>query len=336
MIRIITGFCGLIAGILLWSSIYVVPEGKQAVLTQFGRPVRTATDPGIYFKIPFTQQATLLEKRILPWDGNAESMQTGDKKRIFIDVWARWKISDAQVFYQAVRTERAGQKILDDLVDSAVRDVVAQNNLIDVVRTSNVSLEIPGDEEIARMKATGGARKNDAQAARDVVTTGRANMEARILKSVRMDLNENNYGMELVDVHFKRVNYIESVKETVYGRMRSERFVIARLLESEAQEEGSKIQGAMLLELGTIEGDMKQQSAAIRGKADAEVIRLTAEAYGSTPQAIDFYQFLRQLDIYRQSFGAGTRLILSTESDLMRMLKKVEGVTVPDSPAKTP
>ena len=327
MIRIVLGFAVLLAGILLSSGLYVVSEGKQAVVTQFGRPVRTATEPGIYFKMPFTQQATLLEKRILPWDGNAESMQTGDKKRIFIDVWARWRITDAQVFYQAVRSERNGQKILDDLVDSAVRDVVAQNNLIDVVRSSNESLETLEDEEAQRLKAIamGSTKKDDG----DVVKTGREKMEVKILKSVKQDLSENNYGMELVDVHFKRVNYIESVKETVYGRMQSERFVIAKLLESEAEEEGSKIQGAMLKELGTIEGEMKQKSVETRGRADAEVIQLTAEAYGSTPGALEFYQFLRQLDIYKQSMGPGTRLILSTDSDLMRMLKTMESIKVP-------
>jgi membrane protease subunit HflC len=303
----------VIAGVVLIASAYVVNEGKQAVVTQFGRPVRFVTDAGLHFRMPFIQEVNSLEKRLLPWDGAAESMQTRDKKRIFIDVWARWRISDAEKFFKAVRTEQKGQKILDDLVDSAVRDVVAQNHLIDVVRSTNEKL-IYESEEMKEMALS-------AEAKRDVVTTGRSEMEQKILQGVAGDLEKNNYGMELSTVRVKRVNYIESVKDTVYDRMRSERLRIAKLFESEAEEEQNRILGLTRKELDGIEGEMQQKSAEIRGKADAEVIRMTAEAYSQSP---DFFEFLRRLEVFKESLGADTRLILTTDSDLFRLLKDAE------------
>lgn len=299
-------------GMLLISA-YFVPEGKQAVVTQFGRPVRYVTNAGLHFKTPLVQEIHLLEKRLLPWDGAAESMQTRDKKRIFIDVWARWQITDPEQFYKAVRTEQKGQKILDDLVDSAVRNVVAANNLIDVVRSTNENLVYESDE----MRELAGSSVGK----RDVVTSGRAQMEATILRTVSADLEKNQYGMGLAAIRVKRVNYIESVKETVYGRMRSERLRIAKLFESEAVEEKNRILGLTQKELDQIEGEMQQKSAEIRGQADAEVIRMTAEAYGRSPE---FYAFLRRLEFIQQTLGSDTRLILTTDSDLFQLLKQAD------------
>ncbi len=310
----------VIAAILLYGSAYVVEEGKQAVVTQFGRPVRFVTEAGLHFKAPFVQEVHRLEKRLLPWDGAAESMQTRDKKRIFIDVWARWRITDPEMFFKAVRTEQKGQKILDDLVDSAVRDVVAQNNLIDVVRSTNDKL-VYESEEMKEMAHT-------AEAKRDVVTTGRSQMEEKILRGVAADLEKNNYGMGLSAVRVKRVNYIESVKETVYERMRSERLRIAKLFGSEAEEERNRIIGLTRKELDQIEGEREQKSAEIRGEADAEVIRMTAEAYSKSPE---FFAFLRRLEVLKQALGRDTRLILTTDSDLFKLLKeRTEGAPTSD------
>ena len=308
----ILGLVGVaIAAIALYLSTYVVEEGKQAVITQFGRPVRFVTEAGLYFKTPLVQEVHLLEKRLMPWDGAAASMQTRDKKRIFIDVWARWRITDPEEFYKAVRTEREGQRILDNLVDAAVRNVVAQNNLIDVVRSTNEEL-VYESEELTEL-----ARTSDAT--RDVVTTGRAEMEAKILEVVTDDLEKNNYGMELKTVRVKRVNYIESVKTTVYERMRSERLRIAKLFESEAEEEKNRIEGLTRKELDGIEGEMEQKSAEIRGLADAEVIQMTVDAYGQSPE---FYSLLRRLEVFKQTLGPGTRLILTTDSELFHLLKE--------------
>ncbi len=296
----------LVAIVVIPASTYTVPEGWQAVITQFGDPVRVRTEAGLYFKPPFIQEIHRLEKRLLPWDGDPENMQTLDKKRIFIDVWARWRIVDPMKFFQAVRTENRGYKILDDLVDSAVRDVVARNNLIEVVRSSNREL-LYESEELAR----------DAASSQDRISVGRAKMEAEILTVASVGLKEQ-YGMELSVVHIKRVNYIESVRTTVYDRMKSERIRIAKLFESEAEEEKNRILGLTTKELDGIKGEQEQRAAEIRGRAKAEVIRIAAEAYAESPE---FYAFLRHLETYRKTFGAGTRLVLSTDNELLQHLR---------------
>ncbi len=307
---------GLVA-LGFYVSAFQLEEGKQAIITQFGRPTRAVVDAGLHFKIPFIQKIHILEKRLLPWDGAAESMQTRDKKRIFVDFWARWRITNLEEFFRAVRTEEQGQKILDDLVDSAVRNVVGDNYLIDVVRTTN--------EELLYESETMKEMARSAESQQDVVTTGRDAMEKTILKNVTADLKNNNYGMELVTVKVKRVNYISTVKDSVYERMRSERKRIAMLFESEAEEERNRIEGVTKKELDQIEGEMEQKSSEIRGEADAEVIAMTAAAYGKSPE---FYALLRQLEVYTEALGDHTRLILTTDSDLLRLLKSASAASV--------
>jgi len=291
-----------IAALVLSSSTFIIEEGQQVIVTQFGRPVKAVPKAGLHFKTPFVQEAHHLEKRLLPWDGAPESMQTKDKKRIDIDVWARWRIIEPMTFFIKVRSEQRGQKILDDLVDSAVRDVVARHNLIDVIRKSNDEL-IYETEELERTTAD------------RVSGNGRDDVEEEILRGV--DLEE--YGMKLVKVRIKRVNYVASVRETVYERMISERMRIALLYNSEAQQEKNRIVGQTQKELDQIEGEMEQRSSEIRGAAKAQVIQLTAEAYGRSPE---FYEFLRRLEVVKKALSQDTRLILSTQSDLLRILKE--------------
>lgn len=308
-----------IFAVVLNASTFVVEEGKQVIVTQFGKPVNDVQTAGLHFKTPFIQEAYYLEKRLLPWDGSPESMQTKDKKRIDIDVWARWRITDPMTFFVKVRSETRGQKILDDLVDSAVRDVVARHNLIDVVRKSNAEL-IYETEELERTEA-------DLVAGR-----GRDDVEDEIL--VGVDLKE--YGMELVKVRIKRVNYVASVRATVYERMISERLKIARLYDSEALEEKNRILGQTQKELDQIEGEMEQKSAEIRGEANAQVIEMTARAYGQSPE---FYEFLRRLEVLKKTMNRDTRLVLSTEGDLFQMLKdpgQPESAPPAPVPATTP
>ncbi|REK19438.1 MAG: protease modulator HflC [Planctomycetota bacterium] len=300
----------VMAALVFYSCAYQVEEGKQVIVTQFGKPVAEVESAGLHFKQPFVQEVSYLEKRLLPWDGAPESLQTKDKKRIGVDVWARWRIVEPMMFFVKVRTEQRGQKILDDLVDSTVRDVVARHNLIDVVRKSN-------DELIYE------TRELDRAPADKVVGNGRDDVEEEILRGV--DLKE--YGMELVKVRIKRVNYVASVREAVYERMISERLRIAKLFDSEAQEEKNRILGQTRKELDRIEGEMEQKSAEVRGEADAKVIQLTADAYSRSPE---FYEFLRRLEVFKKTLSGDTRLILSTEGDLFRMLKE------PGEPASAP
>ena len=297
----------LFVGVIVLSGlVYTVEEGEQAVLTQFGRPVREVTEAGLNFKIPFIQTVNRLNKRLLPWDGDAENMPTGDKKRVFIDVWARWRISKPMRFFEAVRTEANGYGILDNLVDSAVRDVVARRRLIEVVRSTNSELMYES-EELAK----------EAEARREVIEYGREQMEQAILSAAQAELKKGDFGMELTEVHIKRIDYVENVRQAVYARMRSERERIARLYESEAQEETAKIVGLTQKELDEIEGEMQQESARIRGDANAEVIKIAADAYSQSPE---FYEFLKRLELYRTTLGRGTRLVLSTSNPLLDQL----------------
>jgi len=307
--RIVTVLFLLIPiAVIAYLTTYVVKEGEQAVITQFGKPVAYVNEPGLNFRIPLVQSVQTLEKRILPWDGAPENMQTRDKKRIFVDSWARWRIADLEVFYTNLRTELRGQKILDDIVDSAVRDVIARHNLIDLVRTTDNKLIYESDE--LQHTAT----------ERDVVKSGREQIEAEIKQVAKVNLLEE-YGIDLVSVHVKRVKYDEQVRRNVYERMRSERERVARLFESEAEEERNRIKGTTQKQLDAIEGAMKQQSAEIRGHADAEVIRMTAEAYGRNPE---FFEFLRRLEVFKKALKKDTNLILSTDNDLLRLLKSTD------------
>jgi len=291
--------------IILYLSTFVVPEGKQVVITQFEKPVSFISEPGLNFRIPLLQSVKTLEKRILPWDGAPENMQTRDTKRIFVDCWARWKIVDLKTFYTNVRTEANGQKFLDDVVDSAVRDVVAKHNLIDLVRTTDTPLEYESDE--LERRAT----------SRDKVRSGREKIEKEILAVAGQSLAKE-FGIELVTVHLKRVKYSDKVRTTVYERMRSERELVADLFKSEAEEERNRIKGMTSKELDIIEGETKQKSAEIRGSADAEVIRMTAEAYGKAPE---FFEFLQRLEMYKKALKSDTNLVLSTDSEMFGLFK---------------
>ena len=288
------GFIGVIIVVIILlilanSALYVVPEGRQVVVLQFGRPVRADVDAGLYYKTPFIQDIHQFEKRLLPWDGDPQNMVTQDKRNIFVDVWARWRIVEPMKFYKAVGTVQNGQQRLDELVDSAVRAVIAKNRLIDAVRSTDDPLEYESEE-----------LRKDWASRRERVTTGRQKIEDEIKEIASEGLGET-YGMELADVHIKRINYIQSVREKVYERMRSERTRIARLYQSEAEEEENRIIGQTKKELDEIQGEMEKRSAEIRGAADAAVIAITAGAYGQAPE---FYEFLRRLEAYEKSLAS--------------------------------
>ncbi|MCG8409191.1 MAG: protease modulator HflC [Phycisphaerales bacterium] len=295
--------------VLLLSCAFVVPEGQQVVVTQFGKVVRTETEAGLYWKKPFIQNVIPFEKRLLPWEGDPEDMPTRDKRRIYIEAWARWRIVDPKTFLTAVGTIGEGQQRLDDIVDSAVRSVIAKNNLIDAVRSTNTELWYESDE-----------LKEDDESQLEQIEAGRKDMEVEITRIAGQGLPQT-YGMELKDVHIKRINYIQNVRQKVYERMRSERNRIASLYESEADEERSKILGQTQKELDEIEGEMTQRTREIMGEADAEVIDITARSFGRDPE---FYAFLRQLEAYRKTLGKGTRLVLSTESEFLSQMHATE------------
>lgn len=295
----------VLAVILVGAATFTVPETHHAVVFEFRKPVRAVADPGLHFKRPFIQTVGYFEKWVLAWDGYPSSMPTKDKKNIFVDVWARWRIVDPIQFRESATDLAGGHKLLDDYVDSAVRDVVGSYDLIEVIRSTNRELSYVSPELQAE------------QDARDEkVTAGRGKITDLILQSARQSLE--NTGMELLDVRIKRVNYVESVRTAVYERMKSERYRIATLYESEAEEKRRVILGETERELAAIRGEGQSRATQIRGEADAEVIRMYADALSQAPE---FYTFLRRLDAYRESLGGDAHLIITTDSGFLRGLK---------------
>lgn len=297
----------IIGLILLTSSIYVVDMTQQVVVTQFGRPIGDPiTTPGIKMKVPFIQKANTFEKRILEWDGNPSQIPTKDKRYIWVDTFARWKIVDPLKFMQSVSNELGAQARLDDVIDAVTRDLVTSHDLIEVVRTSN-----------RKMTAT----ELDVQAREgDVIEFGRAEITRQILQGAAEQMP--SYGIELIDVRIKRVNYVEEVRLKVYERMISERRRIAERYRSEGRGQSAEIRGQKEKELERITSEAYQIAEEVRGDADAEATSIYAGAYGRDPE---FYSFLRTLESYKETIGGDTSVILTTESDYLKYLKSVSG-----------
>ncbi|KPL04657.1 MAG: hypothetical protein AMK75_00920 [Planctomycetes bacterium SM23_65] len=295
--------------VVLLSGLYTVSEMEYAVITQFGKPVRTVTEAGLAWKNPITQRVNRIEKRILDWDGDPNDVITQDKKNIFIDTWARWRVVDPQKFYTSLGGRVAnGQKKLDDIVDGVVRDKIAEYELNELVRSTN--------REMKYVEA--GAVDTGQRETPPKVNVGRERIEHEILKRAGEGL-EQSFGIKLLDVRIKRVNYVPAVRPSIYGRMRAERSRISSKFESEAKEQEAIILGDMKKELAVIDGEAKKKTAEIRGSADAEATRIYADAIR---QAREFYEFTRTLEAYEKTFDRNTLIILSTDSQLLRLLKE--------------
>jgi membrane protease subunit HflC len=295
----------------VWDGFYILPEGKQAVITQFGAPVgEPVTRAGLKLKTPFIQNAQFFEKRILIWDGDPNQIPTNDKTFIYMDNTARWRITDALLFLQTVGNENRAQTLLDDIINGAVRDMVNQNNLIEIIRSSDWSQDYVASTTSSRDMTRPPVK-------------GRDKISELVLKQASKDTLK--YGIELIDVMFKRVNYIESVREKVYSRMISERKRIAAEKRSLGEGRKAEILGKVDRELKEITSEAKREATEIRGAADAEATRLYGEAYSKYPE---FYAFQRSLESYRDIITGNTSLILSPKSDLFKYLESIEGVQV--------
>jgi len=298
----------VLALILISEGTYTVNEGQQAIITQFGRPVGDPViESGLYFKKPFIQKVNRFDKRWLEWDGTPEQIPTLDKKFIWLDTFARWRISDPLLFFKSVHDERGAQSRLDDILDGAARDAVANYNLIELVRSTN--REMIFGEELSDVEAPESIK----------VKHGRSVILKRILMQAREMAPQ--YGIELVDVRIKRLNYIQEVRRNVYARMISERRRIANKYRSQGQGESAKIRGRIERDLKTILSNAYRQAEEIRGDADAEAIRIYADAYNRDPE---FYSFIQTLDTYKDVFDKNTLLILSTEGELLKYLQDTE------------
>ena len=291
---------------------YIVNEGEQVVITEFGRPVGDPiVNAGLKIKTPFIQQVHRFDKRILEWDGSPNQIPTKDKKFIWLDTTARWRIKDALQFYEALGTEVLAQSRLDDIIDSAARDLVTAQLLIEVVRNSNQVLE--QDTEILEDdEGQSGEPLEEIQIGREKIT-----------QMIREKAQEAvpQFGIELVDVQVKRINYVEEVRQKVFDRMISERQRISEKYKSEGEGEAANIMGQKQKELERIQSEAYKQAEQIKGDADAQAIQIYADAHGKDPE---FFAFLQTLETYRKTSSASTKLILSTDSELYKYLKSAQ------------
>jgi len=299
--------------IIIFSATFVVTETEQVIITRFGKPVGDPiTTPGINFKIPLIEEANFFEKRFLEWDGDPNQVPTKDKRFIWVDTYARWRITDPLLFFQRLRDERGAQSRLDDILDGEVRDAIANHNLVELVRSSNRIPEV--DEELT------GVDETDLLSE---IKTGREKITRMILKAGAERVKD--LGIELLDLRFKRINYVQEVREKVYDRMISERKRIADKYRSEGQGEASKILGLKERELKSITSEAFKTSEEIRGKADAAATKIYASAYNRNAESREFYKFLKTMETYESTFGQEDWLILSSDSDFYKYLKSPLG-----------
>lgn len=290
---------------------FVVDEKEQVVITQFGKPVGKAiTEPGIYFKTPFVQNANFFEKRYMEWDGEPNQVPTKDKKFIYIDTYARWQITDPLQFYKRMKNERGALSRLDDILDGEARNYIAKHNIEEAVRTSNrkpmmsdTSVTIVQDSLIR-------------------VYVGREKIQEQILKSANEQAE--NLGIEILDFRFKRINYVEEVRVQVYERMKSERYRIADKFRSEGQGEASRINGEKERELKVLQSEAFKTSEQIMGKADAKAASIYSTAYNQSAKSRELYGFLKSLETLEKTFDEETSVILSTDSELYKYLKSMK------------
>jgi membrane protease subunit HflC len=296
--------------LLLMASVYTVSETEQVILTQFGRPLGgVLKEPGLHVKVPFIQTVHRFDKRWLEYDGDPNEIPTKDKKYIWVDTYARWRIADPLRFYQAVRDERGGQSRLDDIVDGETRNAVASFDLIEVVRSSNRPFQVT--EELA------GIGSAEAMAP---VAMGRSKIAQIILEKAARITPE--FGIELVDVRFKRINYVDTVQQKVFERMVSERKRIAERSRSEGQGRAAEIRGQKERDMLSASSAGYKSAQEIKGAADAKATAVYAGAYNRDP---DLYQFLKSMETLNASLDEKTWLILSTDSELLKYLKSAGG-----------
>jgi membrane protease subunit HflC len=286
------------------NGVYILQEGRQAIITQFGRPVgQPITEAGLHFKLPFVQEVTYFEKKILIWDGDPNQIPTNDKTFVYLDVTARWRIADALIFLQAVNNEARAQTILDDIIDGTVRDLVNKNDLVEIIRSSDFSPETMTNSAVELEKLKYGRDKISSMihAAASKITP--------------------KYGIELVDVMFKRVNYIESVRLKVYDRMISERKRIAAEKRSLGEGQKAEIMGKVKREFQVVISSAKRDAEEIKGRADAEAARIYADAYN---QDTEFFSFYKSLESYKIAVGNNTRLIIPLDSEFYKYFDAIK------------
>jgi len=304
----------LVVGLfVLMSSIYTVDEVEQAIITQFGKPVgEPVVEAGLKFKVPFIQEVNPIDKRVLEWDGAPSDMPTKDKLYISVDLFARWKIVDPLQYFLRLRDERSAQSRLDDILGSETRNAVAKHELIEIIRTSK-------DRVPLRDTILAATEQELNMGSLVPIEKGRKLVEQEIFAAASEKVGV--FGIELLDIRFKRINYNESVRPKIYDRMISERRQIAERFLSEGNGEAARIRGNRVRDLNKIQSEAYRAVEEIRGLADAKATEIYAGAYNQSPLAVEFYEFTRTMASYPSIFGESTTVVLSTSSDLFKFLK---------------
>ena len=313
----ITGLVLLgIAAFVLMNAIYTVNEVQQIIVTQFGKPVgEPVTTAGLKVKVPFIQEVNPIDKRVLEWDGAPSDMPTKDKLYISVDLFARWRIVDPLQYFLRLRDERSAQSRLNDILGSETRNAVAKHELIEIIRTTKDRLPL-------RDSMMTSAQQDVKMRSLVPITKGRQLVEAEIFSSAAEKVQV--FGIELLDIRFKRINYNQSVRPKIYDRMISERRQIAERFLSEGNGEAARIRGNRVRDLNKIQSEAYREVEEIRGVADAKATEIYARAYNQSAESVDFYEFTRTMQSYKDIIAENSTLILSTDSDLFKFLKGME------------
>ena len=301
----------VVAFFVVMDGIYVVDETEQVVITQFGAPVGDAvTTPGLNFKVPFIQSTNYFDKRYLEWDGDRNQVPTKDKKFIFVDTYARWQITDPLQFFRRLGNERGAQSRLDDILDGETRNAVANHDLVELVRSTN--RQPVADTELAEA----------IEDSLESIQTGRDLIQDIVLEQANS--RASDLGITILDFRFKRITYVEDVRQTVYDRMISERNRIADLFRSEGQGEASRIRGEQERELLTIQSEAFRTAQEIRGRGDAQAAAVFNSAYNRNSSTRELYDFLRAMEAYQETFDGQTSIVISTDSEFYKYLKRLD------------
>lgn len=322
----VKGIAGLvflaIVAFVLMNSLYTVSEVQQMIITQFGKPVgEPVTTAGLKVKVPFIQVVNPIDKRILEWDGSPSDMPTKDKLYISVDLYARWRIVDPLQYFLRLRDERSAQSRLDDILGSETRNAVAKHELIEIIRTTKDRVPLQ-DPLLAGAKDRNISQEDMKVGALVPIHLGRKMVEAEIFNAAADKVSV--FGIELLDIRFKRINYNQSVRPKIYDRMISERRQIAERFLSEGNGEAARIRGNRERDLNKIQSEAYREVEEIRGQADAKATEIYARAYNQSPEAVDFYEFTRTMQSYKDIIEANTTLVLSTDSDLFKFLKGMD------------
>ena len=319
VMKFLAGLVFIIALLVVSGAFYTINETEQVIITQFGKPIgEPVTTAGLHFKIPFIQDVNRIDKRILEWDGQRTEMPTRDKLYISVDTFGRWRITDPLEYFRRLRDERSAQSRLDDILGSETRNAIAKHDLIEVIRTTK-DRQPAVDESLEEIVEETAGSIGTLQPIRK----GRKLIEAEIMESAKEKLAE--FGIELLDVRFKRINYNPSVVEKIYERMISERQQIASRFRSEGEGEAAKILGDKQRDLSVIESESYRRVQEIRGEADARATKIYAEAYDQSREARRLYEFVKTMETYQKVVDKDSTLLFSTSSELFRFLRDADG-----------